>query len=317
MSKKYKLIAIIIPIIFLFFITLFNWYHFKNFVLRMNSPKIEFENAYFKINVMETLDFPYKKKIREYDTRKIEALYIEGGDLIDLKYFPNLKTLTVTEVDNEGLKDIGKCKSLEILTIGGDFSDITPLSDLNNLKFINIKKNRVKDFLPLSKLAQLEQLAINIYKAKDINFLSYLTELEILLLGDMHELKDISPLANLKNLVRLDLEALIELKDIQPISELTELKNLRILGCPKVTDISPIKNLNNLIMVELASTGVKDISIFGDLSKFPKLVNVLLDEDEIENKQQLNVIKEEIKRRYSEDIEYEWIWKYDWNRWYK
>jgi Leucine-rich repeat (LRR) protein len=108
------------------------------------------------------------------------------------------------------------------------------------------------------------------------------------------------------------LEAFKNLEDISFLSELYDLRNLRILNSPKLTDISVIKNLKNLEILQLSETGVTDISVLGDLSNYPNLIGIALDEDQIANQEQLKTIKEKISKRDKKDTDY--YWKYDWLR---
>jgi Leucine-rich repeat (LRR) protein len=108
------------------------------------------------------------------------------------------------------------------------------------------------------------------------------------------------------------LEAFKNLEDISFLSGLNDLRNLRILNCRKLTDISVIRNLKNLEILRLSGTGVSDISVLGDLSDYPKMVRIVLDEEQITNQEQLKIIKEEISKRDKKDTDY--YWKYDWLR---
>lgn len=309
---KVKKIIKIFIVVCILLIALLKFNLIKDFIVHTFSPAIEFENSYFNLRAGQWLGFSYGEKITEYDANKVEDLYISSLPLSDLKYFPKLKRLTAENVDNDGIKEISKCTNLEILALGGDFTDLKPLESLQNIKSLSLFDNNVKDFSPIGKLTQLEQLTLIGKEAENIEFLSDLTKLEILTMSYMNNVTDISPLKNLANLKRLDLEVMKNLQDISPISKLLELINLRILQCPKVEDISAIQNLDKLKIFQLSDTGVTDISVLGDLSEFPNLIRLPIDEEQIVNKEQLKIIKQVLDSRDKSNNEY--YWKYNWYR---
>ena len=111
-------------------------------------------------------------------------------------------------------------------------SDITPLSGLLNLKFLNLdgmgKTNPERADAELKDLSHLETLVIT------------------------HQaISDISPLSSLSKLEFVSFQ-ICNISDLSPLSGLTKLKTLNLIN-NSVTDISPLTNLTQLENLYLGS----------------------------------------------------------------
>ncbi|OQA28744.1 MAG: Internalin-A precursor [Verrucomicrobia bacterium ADurb.Bin345] len=103
--------------------------------------------------------------------------------LNDLKYFPNLEKL-----------DIG----------GNAVSDLSPLSALNKLFYLEAPKNNIADLSPLSNMTQLTWAVFWENDISDLTPVSNLVNLETFSVFS-NNVSDISPLANLTKLTILEL----------------------------------------------------------------------------------------------------------------
>lgn len=128
--------------------------------------------------------------------------------------------------------------------------DISPLSFLIHLKYLNFSGNRVRDLSPLKNLKKLKNL--NFYR---------------------NWVKDVSPLANLKQLTYID-GSCNHINDLSPLSVLSKLEylNCNANRIEKLFD----KNhcLVNLKELDLHNNNITDIS---SLSTMKKLIKLNLD----------------------------------------
>ena len=144
-----------------------------------------------------------------------EALNKDIRDLTGLEFATNLTWL-----------DLGHETVNSMIVGGNSISDISPLSNLTNLRWLNLSSNSISDISPLSNLTNLTEL--------------YLSS---------NPISDISPLSNLTNLHTLFLQG-NSISDISPLSNLTNLQDLQ-LNSNSISDISPLLNLTGLIWLGL------------------------------------------------------------------
>ena len=188
--------------------------------------------------------------------------YSNVADLSPLVNLPNLRQLSVLRADK--------------------LTDISPLSELTGLQWLQLWSTSVTDLSPLAKLTKLKRLELDCWHVDDITPLANLTKLETLSLlnysADLVALKnltslktlclvtdntDLSALANLTNLKELMLGG-DAITDLSELASLTRLEELSLGGPPDihgpaVTDLSPLANLVNLKILKLPSNSY-DIS---------------------------------------------------------
>ena len=195
----------------------------------------------------------------------VEFVWIDHSNVADfspLVNLPNLKQLSVLRADK--------------------LTDISPLSELTGLQWLQLQSTSVTDLSPLAKLTKLKRLELDCWHSDDIMPLTNLTQLETLSLfncsADLVALKnltglktlylrtdstDLSALANLTNLKELMLEG-DAITDLSKLAGLTRLEELSLGGPsdihgPAVTDLSPLAHLVNLTILKLP-TNSYDIS---------------------------------------------------------
>ena len=148
--------------------------------------------------------------------------------------------------------------------VNKDISDLTGIEYATNLIRLNFgtgnrrNNNTISDLSPLSNLTNLKTLSLQHNNISDISPLSGLTNLTVLELGDPQEIPsrladntiaDISPLSNLTNLRKLELLN-SSIVDISPLSGLTNLTELGLQN-NSIVDISPLSDLTNLTTLYL------------------------------------------------------------------
>ncbi len=161
---------------------------------------------------------------------------------------PNLEAV-IRQVIEKPVGDICQSDLDDIISLDGDYSDISDLSGLERCHYLNdlsLMGNQITDISPIAEL----------------------TELTVLILGD-NQISDLSPLADLRHLVDLALH-INQIDDISHLSNLTKLKTLWFMG-NQVSDVSALSNLNVLTALFLQDNHVTDLSPLSDLPSLTAL----------------------------------------------
>ena len=106
--------------------------------------------------------------------------------------------------------------------------DISPLSNLINLKTLDLSGNEIENLNPLSKLVNLKELSLWDNKIQDLIPLKSLINLEYLELQE-NSFSDLTPLKELKNLKRLSIgfeDSSGNLLDFSPLASLPNLEEI-------------------------------------------------------------------------------------------
>ena len=169
---------------------------------------------------------------------------------------------------------------------GNNVSDVSPLKDLANLKYLDLSDNSISDISPLKHLVKLEYLDLGDNATSDdlpqgqdllgntisdVSPLTDLVKLEYLDLSDSN-ISDISPLTDLVNLRELDLRG-NTISDVSPLKNLVKLEWLNLSRNTEwtgdleffstrntISDISPLTNLVKLEYLDLSDSNISDIS---------------------------------------------------------
>ena len=120
-----------------------------------------------------------------------------------------------------------------------------------------INSNSIKDLSPLTKLTDLTWLNLSQNNISDISPLAELTNLIWLDIGG-NNLSNISPVTELINLTALRLWR-NNIEDISPVADLTHLTELN-LNHNNISNISAVAGLTNLTKLNLSSNFITDIS---------------------------------------------------------
>ena len=241
----------------------------------------------------------------------------EGGSFISEALAPTVTiggeaySTALTELDlsdrglsNEDVRGLEKMTGLTQLSLDGnrDITDLTPLSQLTNLKDLNISNTGAADLSPLSGLTNLTKLSIANPEISDLSPLSNLTNLTILYLDDgsltSSKILDLSPLASLVNMEQLYIPPMPNYTDFSPLSGMTKLRAFTMMGTRytgsnsikslsfltnmsqlerlgiviESADLSPIAGLTQLRELELnGELHAEDTSIFRDLTNMESL----------------------------------------------
>ncbi len=208
---------------------------------------------------------------------RLRRLQICGLEIPDISIFQELTDLTELGLcDNRienNIKQIAGFKNLTYLGLSYNmcynYYDISPISELTNLKELNLSFNSMYDITPISELTNLTKLNLNDSVIEDITPLSGLKNLTCLGLNHAF-LDDIELLAEFKNLTKLELGRCDSINDITPLSGLGRMTYLD-LSETSVKDITPLKGLVNLTSLIMYNNNISDISPLAGLVNLTEL----------------------------------------------
>lgn len=224
----------------------------------------EFDEKEALTNWWNSLSFEWQKIFK----RKLTVI-----DSVDLD---NIKDMTViNELDLSGndfiqsLEPLSQLINLRMLNLAGtQVSDLTPIRNLTDLVELNLEGTKVFDLTPLRYSSKLERLNISNTEIRSIAILEKITGLQNLEMQYSHVI-DFEPLKTLTNLQYLDLKG-TQLSGLDPLANLVNLMELNISKTP-VQEVSPVRNLTSLASFNIDSTLVRDIQPLKDLKKLEVL----------------------------------------------
>ena len=227
-------------------------------------------------------------------------IYAEGSNnisrTVDLSPLANLANLQYIQLDcvPDSYEPLAGLKSLQQLILWnpisgqGDYeyplSDLSPLSGLTELTYLNIPIGDVEDLNSLSGLTKLTDLLLygNAHTWEDISFLRPLTNLQRLALDNqvlhLQDLSDLSGLTELREL-SLNLEDMGSLDGLEYLTQLQELQLSADFAAGAEPDLAPLSGLTALTTLRLhlpydvsvslgplgALTQLRDLQFAGDV----------------------------------------------------
>ena len=203
-----------------------------------------------------------------------------------------LDTLFATDRGISDLTGLEYATNIGYLYLWGNssISDLSPLSELTNLRELNLRTNQISDLTALSNLTQMRELGLSHNQISDLSPLAMLTDLTILEVEN-NQIEDVSPLLGLTHLEFLTIDrnfiddvslfsgfqslkglsiSYNGISDISPFSQLTTLTALTLRG-NHVSDISPLVGLTNLTWLNLLDTDISDITALSNLTHMETL----------------------------------------------
>ena len=174
-----------------------------------------------------------------------------------------LSSLTELKARDENIRSLSGVEYLTDLWVldllwNNQIADVTPISNLTNLRSLNLGSNQIIDVTPLANLNNLETLWLWGNQIADVTPLANLTDSQYLHLQN-NQIIDVTPLTNLTNLQWLTLDS----NQIADINSLVNLANLRGLGLSnnRIKDITPLvanTGLGEGDMVDLKGNPLSD-----------------------------------------------------------
>ncbi len=189
----------------------------------------------------------------------LRKLKIKGGEN-SWQFIGNLTAIEDLRLENctkfKGIESIKSLHSLKHFSCGAYFSyniqeldkiqDISFVSTLSTLEYLDLNGHRIKDITPLSNLVQLQNLHLESNQISNISPLHKLINLEGLYL-DNNQIADISALDSLVKLSRFDITK-NQINDISSLLLCTSLRHIEI-NDNQITNFEPIKQIRNLHIV--------------------------------------------------------------------
>ncbi len=245
--------------------------------LENNVPEEQKENKEDKVDQQdESANVIVDKKLQQHiNKNNLERKNI--NEPITKEDLLQIKTLSI--YSGEGINEIAGLEymtNLEKLTLReSNVTDISVISGLRHLKYLDLSSNPIESIQPVSKLENLDMLFLRDNKIADLTPLSQMKKIKILdLIGN--NIKDLTPLFTVLSLE----EVYLANNQISNLSGIEKLKNVNLLwiGNNKISDVEPISKMSNLIELEIADSEIKDIS---SLSKLVKIQVLNLEENYI------------------------------------
>ncbi len=181
--------------------------------------------------------------------KQLTRLHVWKKGIVNIQGLEFAVNLTEIELGGNPVKDISPLQSLMDLTHLGlgttniSDSDLSPLSALTFLRYLNLGDNQISDLSPLSELTDLVELVLGDNQISDLSPLSALIDLRDLSLNN-NPISDLGPLSNLTNLEVLDI-AYCKVSDVSPLAGLVNLRVLKMYH-NLTRDFTPLSGLTNL-----------------------------------------------------------------------
>jgi hypothetical protein len=150
--------------------------------------------------------------------------------------------------DSVTLSDLQRLTGIDELDVSNNEYIVTiePLSQLVNLRTLNISRTSTTDLTPIRNLTELVTLNISNTEVEDLTPLKYSSNMTTLDLSNTR-VNDISVIEKMPKLERLSVRGL-SVSDYSSISTLTNLKEVDMKGS-KIADLSPLENLTQLTLI--------------------------------------------------------------------
>ncbi len=172
----------------------------------------------------------------------------------------------------EAIQSLTNLKSLSLRTalrpMLHTISDISPLSKLVNLEYLDISDTRVSDLSPIKFASKIKHLYLANSQVEDLSVISSCQSLEAIeisgtLVNDLRPLKQLSQL----RIVHCYRTPII---DLAPLSQLEKLEIIG-LGYTKLYDLAPLSSLSNIKFFYIAKTNIGNLA---PLAKSLKLIRL-------------------------------------------
>jgi Leucine-rich repeat (LRR) protein len=172
--------------------------------------------------------------------------------------------------DSVTLNDLQRLTGIDELDVSNNEYIVTiePLSQLVNLRTLNISRTSTTDLTPIRNLTELVTLNISNTEVEDLTPLKYSSNMTTLDLSNTR-VNDISVIEKMPKLERLSVRGL-SVSDYSSISTLTNLKEVDMKGS-KIADLSPLENLTQLTLINASQTPITGLNPLKPLKNLTEL----------------------------------------------
>lgn len=192
-------------------------------------------------------------------------------------YFKSRFQLSIS--DSVALDKLYKFVAVDSLNLSGksQIKHLKPLSELRDLKFLDISQTTIEDLSPISNITFLETLNLSSTPTAAIKFIKYSDRLRDLDISNT-QIEDISELTNLTNLQVFKASNTA----IQSFAVLNQFKSLKDLDLSE-SGFNTIENIKDLAVLESLSLSKNYILNYSLLSKISSLISLNLSETNFED----------------------------------
>lgn len=199
-------------------------------------------------------------------------------------YFKSRFALSKT--DSIDLSKLYQFVAVDSLNLSGKthIKHLRPLSELRDLKFLDISQTTIEDLSPIANITLLESLNLSNTPTAAIKFIKYSDRLRFLDISAT-QIEDISELINLSNLQVLKASK----TSIQSFAVLNQFKQLQELDLTE-SGFNTIENIKDLVILESLTLSKNYILNFSLLSNLRSLVRLDLSETNFEDLSSLSTL---------------------------
>lgn len=185
----------------------------------------------------------------------------------------------LSESDSVDLSKLYRFVAVDSLDLSGkvQIKHLKPLSELRDLKFLDISYTTIEDLSPISNITFLETLNLSSTPTAAIKFIKYSDRLRDLDISNT-QIEDISELGNLTNLQIFKASNTA----IQSFAVLNQFKSLKVLDLT-ASGFNTVENIKELAVLESLSLGKNYILNYSLLSKLSSLISLDLSETNFED----------------------------------
>jgi Leucine-rich repeat (LRR) protein len=191
----------------------------------------------------------FRKKLNLKDSVTASDLQrLTGIDELDVsnnEYIVSIEPLT--QLVNLRTLNISKTSS----------TDLTPIRNLTELVTLNISNTEVDDLTPLKYSSNMMTLDLSNTRVTDISVVEKMPKLERLYIRGL-AVNDYTALSTLTNLKEVDMKS-SKISDLSPLENLTQLTLINAAQTP-ITGLNPLKPLKNLTELNIDSTRINSIA---------------------------------------------------------
>lgn len=237
-------------------------------LLNLGSNYIEDINILSELVYLQQLNLEENSIEDITSLRELNSLILLklNGNMISnitpLSQLVNIESLNLSENSIQNIEPLAELINLKVLMLNNNafINDLTPLQNMTFLKTLMIEYdhndisvyNGIRDITPLSGLTNLMFLNLRYNIINDITPLSQLTNMKILILSALSQ-----------ELYSETENPPTPITDITPLRNMTGLFELH-LNNNNISDVTALRNLNNLMVLELENNNVESIvPIFG------------------------------------------------------
>ncbi len=226
------------------------WFSDSSILIQKWIDNITVDTIY--ANYTDSLDFSADSMLVIYDTTStvmLDSVSVNTSIIYSLlKTFRGIKKL---DISNNHI-----------------FKELSPVSELTELKEINISNTLISELSPIRNLNKLEIFNCSNSPVNSLESLRYITALKELNCSNTN-VDNIDILTNLRQISNLELSN-TEVNQLNALADLTNLVHLNISGT-NIINLRPLNNLNLLSDLNLSNTKLNNLSSIDSLTNIQHL----------------------------------------------